>query len=146
MAARATVTGSIVIDGLKELVKATKADALIGKPMHDALTKAAEITASEVRKRAPVLTGKLRDSVRWRVSAAPIPRYASVRANASRRRFRYGWALEQSQRIPFRYRSGGQSGKPTRHWFSGALGIVSNQIQNLLESAEAEVERLWRQR
>lgn len=133
----------IRIEGLKPLQKKLRAEPLYAEPLREALTEAGELVRDEAQRRAPVETGRLRRQIKLTVSKARVPKSAIVRANVTKRRFRYGWALNFSKKRPYRYRGTVWRGQRTLDWFGGARDRLSGRTRAILARAMARIERQW---
>lgn len=133
----------IRIEGLKELQKKLRAEHLYAEPLRGALKEAGELVLEEAQRRAPVETGRLRRQIKLTVSKAKVPKSAVVRANVTKRRFRYGWALNFSKKRPFRYRGTARRGARTFDWFGGARDRLAGRTRAILARAMTRIERQW---
>lgn len=134
----------VVLDGYRELrAKLRSIDEITGKPWADALEDAAQIVQAEGQQRAPRRTGALYGAIKYKMQARPVPMWARVSANKLHRGFRYGWALNFSQKRQYRYRSGGRRGQRTHGWFTDAMGAARSRVDALLERAGRAIERNW---
>lgn len=105
-----------------------------------------QILETAAYRRVPVgETFNLASSITLSVDPSPFPTWAKVTASAvSEGGFRYGWALQNSRKVTYRYRHGPKTGRPTRRWFSGAMGVSKKKLIALLRTAARDVEAKWR--
>lgn len=130
---------------LRRVQRKLAGDTLYRDDVRRILTETVIEVEGKARSRVPVgETGALASSIRHRVHAAPRPLWAKVVADAERSGFRYGWALQGSQSIPYRHRSGPRSGKLTRFWFTGALRGIRKKLNERLRQAGQRIEDKWR--
>lgn len=95
--------------------------------------------------RAPIgETLQLSQSITRTIDPRPVPLWAKVTANATNGTFRYGWALEGSKAVIYRYRHGPRTLRTTRKWFTGALGGARKRLEQRLDRLARRTERRWR--
>lgn len=121
-----------------------KADKLYGNRWKIALRHATRVAEQAARDRAPVDSGRLRASISSTMDPSPMPLYGKVTANATNGGYRYGWALQSSQKVRYRYRQGAFAGKLTRRWFTGALKGLRKQLAEVLRGMRNDIEAEWR--
>ena len=82
-----------------------------------------------------------------KLQAKPVPMWARITANASRKRVRYGFVLNagaakrKGGSVTLHYRD---SGKVTKHWFTGTLSKMQGRVNALLSKAAEQIEARWR--
>lgn len=120
---------------------------LYGDELRRVLTETVELGAVRVQSRAPVgRTHALHGSVDHTVDPQPFPLWAKITADASNRGFRYGWALQASKKIVYRYRGGPRAGRPTRRWFTGARPWIRKRLAERVARMARRVESRWGRR
>jgi len=118
---------------------------LLRDGMRRLLRQAAEEGDRAVQSRVPIGgTYQLWMSIDHAVDPRPLPLWAKVTANATNRGFRYGWALQASKKIVYRYRAGTRAGRPTRRWFSGARARVRKRLKEQVALLRRDIEAKWR--
>ncbi len=130
------------IENLAELNKRLETDELLGRAFADAMRESIATMYGSLMKWVPRRTGTLAASVQHEVQQARVPRWGRVfiQTMPTRNGFRYGGALEGSQKIRFRYRSGPQRGKLTRGWFSRTRSRTAVAVRKLFAKVEHEME------
>lgn len=105
-----------------------------------------QVLEAAAYKRVPVgETFNLASSITLSVDQSPFPTWAKVTASAvSEGGFRYGWALQNSKKVTYHYLHGPRTGRKTRRWFSGAMGVSKKKLIALLRTAARDVEARWR--
>lgn len=118
---------------------------LVREAAGEAIVEATDLLLQAARERAPRRRGTAVASLRREYDRRKPPLYGKVTADATARGgFRYLWALNSSKRIRYRHRAGSRTGRLTRSWFTGALGLVRRQIPRLLADAERRARSWWR--
>lgn len=145
----ARVSYRLTLVGGKELLTKLNANNLLAGPWRETMEKVGQIAETAVKRRSPLLTGRLEASITHKVDAAPIPAWAMVTASAENKGFRYGFALDAGKarrksgtQYTFHYASFRTS---TKGWFSGARKVISAQIAPIINAAAKAVEQKWRQ-
>lgn len=128
------------VEGLSELRRAIRAENLYAEPLRDGLQEAADAVAKEARRVVYFhsRSGRLFDSIKTFVSKAKIPRMAKVTANASRRKFRYGYALNASSRYHWK-----DSRASTVDWFGGIRKRMSGTVAEIISRVDAKIASRW---
>lgn len=93
----------------------------------------------EAKRSAPKESGKLAAKVKLTVSRAKIPKWAKVTANATRKGFRYGYALNASDRYHFR-----GTNRTTKEWFWKVRERVSARVNQIMQNVGNEIGAKWR--
>lgn len=135
------------LDGktLDRLLAKLSGQALFAPDVRRILTETVEEGAARVQSRAPLgQTFALWGSVEHAVDPRPMPHWAKITADASNRGFRYGWALQASKRITYRYRHGTRIGRPTRRWFSGTRPWIKKRLRQRVAVLARRIEQRWR--
>lgn len=126
----------VEIQGYRELARKLRADELIGRPWSDAMNRVADMAGAAWRGAAPVGSGRERGSIKTKVQAKPVPKWALVKTTATRssrkyKRYRYPNRQEYDPRSR-------NKGRLTR-----ALDGVKGRIQGLLDTAARQIEAKW---
>lgn len=130
---------TVKIDGLAEIRKKIRAEGLLADPLRKGFEKAGQVVQEEARKSAPVASGNLREKIKLTISSAAIPKWAKVTANASRKRFRYGYALNASDRYHYR-----GSRRATKDWFWNVRARVSSRVNRIMQDVGNQIGEKWR--
>jgi hypothetical protein len=135
------------LPNLGRIKRLCRTNALLAGIWRDAMTDSAEFVEGRMRARVPTGTTRaLESSVSYAVSAQPVPMLAIIAADATGANgFRYGWALQASKRIPYRYR-GKFPGRKALRWASAALKSKASRakINEILGRAARRIEGRWR--
>jgi hypothetical protein len=128
---------------LKAMIDKLDGDALLAKPLRQAMEKARDLVEKRARAQAPGGQGHSIDAgISSSIDAKPVPLWAKVSfVSPVRGSFPYGYALEGSKR--YHYRTAGPIGKPTRGWFKSALTASRKEIDALLTTALEEIKAAW---
>lgn len=127
----------IEIQGYTQLArKLRSSDELISEPWKAAMRQLEEMLGSAWRRAVPVDTGRGRQSIKTKISPAPVPRYALVKATATRssrkyKRYRY---LNRQEYDP----KSRNKGRLTR-----AFEGVRARAQAVLSQAARHIETKW---
>lgn len=152
-ARRGTMVLSHEIEGLDKILGKFRGSRLYSKAWKHAMEQAALVVEVKAFERVPLgETTTLGMSIDHSVDPQPMPLWAKVTADATSvsaktgRPFRYGWALESSKKVAYRYRHGRSTGRKTRGWFRGALKskATRREIVALLARAARSIEAEWR--
>ena len=101
----------------------------VTEEFRSAMEQIAEVAAARARANAPVLTGKLRASIKGRAKKSGFPSYAVVRVGAKRKRVSYPLILEFSRRDGH------------LRWLRNP--VYSTPIAPALERAARSIEHRW---
>ena len=133
------LSGSNTRKVLKNLDEDIYADA-----WRKALTKGTKKMYANARARAPRGdTNQLFSSIEMSMDARKVPLWGKVDATATRDGFNYGWALQGSKRVRYRYQSGPRKGRLTKSWLSGSLGGIRKEVNKDLDTAARAIEAKW---
>ena len=145
MAGQFSLTAEVDKLTLRRIQAKLSGRSLYGQDLRRVLTETVEAGEIKVQSRAPLgRTFALWGSVDHAIDPRPMPLWAKVTANATRGRFRYGWALQASKTIVYRYRQGARQGRPTRRWFTGAKPAMKKALAVNLARMARRVESRWR--
>ncbi len=126
----------------KLLAKLSKSAQVYAEPWRRALTTLTEETEQAERQAAPHNRGELEARMTHRLDARAVPEWGIVSNDAaSKRGYRYGFALNASDR--YHYRSGVRAGEPTKGWFTKAFQRMRQRVEKLLGEAAKEIESRW---
>lgn len=123
------MSSGIEQEGLEEALR-TLDPKRLNEPIRLFLWSGGQAVKTTAQARAPIGAGTMKSSIKVTMSKAVPPRWSKIGSNVRSGGFPYPAALEGSGR--YHYRGGGQSGAPTRGWFSGAV-----------KQSEATIKRLW---
>lgn len=127
----------VEITGWRELARKLRDDQLLAGPWTAAMKSAADIALSAWQGASPVSSGRMRASMKSKVQARPVPRWAAVRTSATR-----------SSRKYKRYRYPGRQEYDPRSRNKGrlrqALVQAMGRIQGVLSTTARMVEAKWR--
>jgi len=134
---------SIVLAGMPEVVKRLEPGSLYGSALKRALEDTRDYGDRLMHKRVPKLTGALEAAIVTRIDSREVPLWASIEIPnmPTRNGFRYGGALEGSDR--YHYRSGPYKGRTTKAWWSGARKLVQTYLRRRVRQLAADIERAW---
>lgn len=127
----------VEIQGYREIQRKLKADVLLARPWTDAMNRVAEMAGAAWRGAAPVDSGRTRSTIKTKVQARPIPRYALVKTTATRSSRRY-----KRYRYPNRQEYDPRSRNRLR--LTRALRGVMGRVQGVLSTAARQIEQQWR--
>lgn len=127
---------SLKVEGAELLAKRLDPDHLMNRPIGALVEEAGRLGQKQAAKRAPSRSGRLAAAVVTHSFARSNPPYATLSVAAvARDGFRYGFALDASQRYHYRGR------KPaTKGWFSKVPAIIRRLIRQQLRRAEQAIE------
>jgi hypothetical protein len=135
-------------EGFRKLSRKVGDRHLLGAPMKQAFTRLGKLGSGMARQRSPVgASGRLASSVKYRVPARPFPKYVTIRANATRKRVRYGYILDVGRfrrgraQVELRRRGTRQ---PTRAWFTGIRPRLAGRARGEVRNAARQIENRWR--
>jgi hypothetical protein len=100
------------------------------------------------KARAPIGVGKgehgsIPAAITHSVDSRPIPTYGKVSlGDLTKGGFRYAGALQGGKKYHYSAGNPKYQGKPTRHWFSGAMS--KKAIEKLLAELAARIEAKWK--
>ena len=123
---------SVKLEGADRLMDLLKGDKLLAKPIKNALKAVGTLGKAEGKAHGPRHSGRLVQSIGFRVSSKP--RWVAVTVKATRQGFSYPRLLEFS----------GKHGH--RGWFMQAMQAVMGKMGGILNNAASEIEREWRGR
>lgn len=130
---------AVEVRGLKELRRALRREPLLEATWRDFLTDAVAVVEDEVTDAAPAASsGRLGKSIKGKVTGKAVARQGKVTANATRGGFRYGYALNASDRYHHR-----GSGKSTRGWFDEAGEKAQPKVDRLVERLGDDIARAF---
>lgn len=121
---------TVRLEGADRLRDLLQGDKLLAKPIKNALKAVGALGKEQGRAYGPRRTGRLVQSVGYRVSSKP--RWVAVQVKATRSGFSYPRLLEFS----------GKHGH--RGWFMQAIQGVMGRMGGILNQAASEIEREWR--
>lgn len=137
------------VEGLDELLNKLDKEPIFARPWRAAMYAAVKLGAAVGRERAPVgKSGRLRQRMRFRIQRGKVPLWGIVSNSASRKGFRYGFALDygygRRKRSGLVYRFYRRDNlQPTEGWFLGILPKIQNEVNGLLVKAAREIEAAW---
>ncbi len=127
---------------LTGLMAKLNANSLYAPAWRHAMDRVADLMEAKGLERVPRRRGVLAASLTKKIDSRPVPLWAKVSFDAKASNgFRYGGALEGSQR--YHYRSSGPIGRRTYHWLRGVKRLILGDARKILEAAAREIEQRW---
>lgn len=138
------------VDGLGPLLVKLQGEPIYARPWRRALLEALRAGKALATQRAPRgASGKLAARNTMRMQRIPVPLWGVVSNKATKKGFRYGFALDagratrkKSGRTYTYHRLG--SGSPTKGWFTGVLARIQPRVNALLTAAAKDIEAAWK--
>lgn len=143
----------------QRLASLADADALVGKPLRDALQRSAITVQSDAKRGAPVDTGRLRASITSAVDANAIPRFATIGTNVEYAPWVHDgrkpgrmpppaalatWARRHGGQNPYVLaRLIGRRGIKAQPFLRDAFAVNVGRIRGYFERAGREIEAAW---
>ena len=145
MAGRFTMAVEIDRLHLDRLRRKLTGTTLLGPDLRDVMDQTMAEVEVKAHARAPYgQTLQLSSSIQRSIDHGAVPAWAKVSANAVNGSFRYGWALQNSRAVIFRYQRGPRALRKTYHWFSGAMGGARKRLDRRLDALRLRIEGRWR--
>ena len=128
---------SVQVEGLTELQRKLRVEPLLAQPLRIALNATQRDVAQSVEAISPRHSGRMASSIRTRMDARPIPRWARVSVTARRRSRKYPSGYRYPRWLQYSSKS------PHRGWFSRALTPARATLQRHVEAAKRMIESNW---
>jgi hypothetical protein len=146
--ARGVTLARAEIKGVEAVISKLKDNPVHARPWKRGLYAALRLGKATAESRAPKgESGKLAARNRYRIAPGRVPLWGVVTNSASRKGFKYGFALnagrakrKNGRAYEFNRRSGGGS---TRSWFTGVLAVIQGRVNSILGAAAREIESEW---
>lgn len=132
-----TVKVSVQVEGWAEIQRKLRLEPLLAQPLRTAMDATQRDVAQTVQALAPRRTTRMAASVRTRMDARPIPRWARVQVTARARSRKYPRGYRYPRWLEYSPKS------PHRGWFGRSLAPARAALQRHVEGAKRQIEANW---
>lgn len=122
--------------GLQEVIDALDPE-IVNGPVNTMFRRSGILIVRKAKEHAPVDSGRMRNSLAWKIEGANPPKRMKAGTNVNNRGFPYPIALDQSSRYHYRFGGAGGAGnvgQQTKGWFS--VKAVEQQLEQIAKYVE----------